>query len=92
MEDIDLDAGRLSVKIVNSFVNQSPLSLREFVFFGGCDGETIKKRREYLVMADWKVDGKRGRLEMVFIKRWGKRMSDRLEHWRRLENKCDRIK
>ena len=36
VEDIDLDAGRLSVKIVNSFVNKSPLSLREFVFFGGC--------------------------------------------------------
>ena len=92
VEDIDLDGRRLSVKIVKSFVNQSPLSLREFVFFGGCDGETIKKRREYLVMADWKVDGKRGRLEMVFIKRWGTRMSDRLEQWRRLEHKCNRIK
>ena len=92
MEDIDLDARRLSVKIVKSFVNQSPLSLREFVFFGGCDGETIKKGREYLVMADWKVVGTRGRLEMVFIKRWGERMSKRLEHWRRFENKCNRIK
>ena len=54
--------------------------MREFVFFVECDGETIKKGREYLVMADWKVDGKRGRLEMVFIKRWGTRMRDRLDN------------
>ena len=92
VEDIDIDAGRLSVKIVNTFVNKSPLSLREFVFFVDCDGETIKKRREYLFMAEWKVDGTRGRLEMVFIKRWGERMSNRLEHWRRMENKCNQIK
>ena len=85
VETIDIDAGRLSVKILNSFVNKTPLSLREFVFFGGCKGHRIKKRREYLVMADWRVEEKRGRLEMVFVKRWGERTSERLYRWR---NKC----
>ena len=85
VETIDIDAGRFSVKILNSFVNKTPLSLREFVFFGGCNGNRIKKRREYLVMADWRVEEKRGRLEMVFVKRWGERTSERLNRWR---NKC----
>ena len=58
---------------MKSFVNQSPLSLREFVFFGGCDGETIKKRREYLVMAGLEGGWKEGKVGDVFSQEVGEK-------------------
>ena len=91
VEDMDLAIGQMTVKIVTSFANLSPLSVREFVYFVECHGESIKRGREYLVMADWKVEGRRGRLEMVFIRRWGKRGMERLERWKKGEDKCQRF-
>ena len=88
VEAINITMRRLSVKIVKSFVNHFPLSSKEFVFYVGCHGEHIKKRRRYLVMADWKVEDNRGRLELVFVKRWGKRMMERLDKWGAEKNKC----
>ena len=88
VEENNIKMRRLSVKIVRSFVNHFSLSLKEFVFYVDCHGENIKKRRRYLVMADWRAEDNIGRLELTFVKRWGKRMMDRLDKWSLKENKC----
>ena len=88
LEDLDMDQAKMSVKIITAFANLSPLSLREFVHLNGCQGENIKKGKEYLVIADWKIEGRRGKLEMVFMRRWGGKMKQRYKRWRVIKHKC----
>ena len=90
IEGVNLVSGSLSVRVVRSYVNQLNLSLREFVFFR-CNGKNLRRGRQFLIMADMKVEGNLGRLETTFMKRWGVKTQMRLERWMKLENRCDKL-